>query len=1004
MRKGVFFLLVLVCSLAVFGQYDPTEGSLYAVGKSGKELGTCPLKGTEVDVEISGFMSRVKVRQEFVNSYPQPIEAVYMFPLPEKGAVDRMTMTVGDRVMRGRIMKREEARETYETAKSEGKVASLLDQENENVFTQSVANIMPGERVVIEISYVETLKYEDGAYEFVFPMVVAPRRGSPAAAKPARLRSGSDISIEVNLDAGVPVEQIRSLSHQIDQINMTPNTAKVKLHGGKTLPNKDFVLRYDVTGKRIEDAVLAHRDARGGFFTMILQPPDVPAADERTPKEIVFVLDTSGSMDGFPIEKAKEAMGLSLDGLHPDDTFNLITFAGDTDILFDRPVPATQANLQRARAFIADRNREGGTEMMAAIKASLEPSDSQEHLRIVCFMTDGQVSNEDEIVAEVKKHPRARVYSFGIGGGVNRSLLDRIAQEGKGEATYVGLSDDGSKAAKKFYERVRTPLLTDLSIDWNGMPVTDVYPSKLTDLFSAKPVTVTGRYTKPAKGSIKLRGFVAGQPYEREIPFNLPESESENDALASLWARSQITEISAKRLNEAGSMTVNPVLEKQIADLGLEYGLVTEFTSFVAVEDKVVNQNGSPVRVEVPLVQAGGGDGEDVVRVEGSDLDDVSLQEPATLKNQALKGKRKRLGSPDAKLAKYTRRGRGAGTASGAGGGAGGGMGYGSGNGMGSGVGSGSGSADASPPPPASVPLAGAVAPELAVTVDVTAAAPVLNASASQVSTSISGKQIQTLPIQGHSFSSLLTLVPGTVRREPLSSGFQIDGASGTENTFTIEGDLSGGSTASSRDVADSNGRVILAVKPDSPGVGRTQEVPVEIEVDVTGIVVSATASGATPRLRAASEAAAKLTRFASPVAADGKPIRIKGALVYRFEKGGKVSVGLRGMKSAPTTAADTRAIALSSKLHVWLFSIVERHRAGGGVVGENEKRFVSAGRAFVKVSLKERTPAALAKLKAAGFDIARPLGKSQIEGRIGLDKIADLALMDEVLLIVPRV
>ena len=547
MCKSVFLLGVLVClAAAAFGQGQSTEGSLYAVGKDGAELGSCPLKTTAVKADISGFISRVRVRQEFENSFTQPIEAVYVFPLSQNGAVDDMTMTVGERVIRGKIMKREEARQTYETAKSQGKTASLLDQERPNIFTQSVANIMPGERVIVEISYVETLKYEDGAYEFVFPMMVAPRYIPSGVQDAARIappvaeaRAGHDISIEVNLNAGVPVEEIRSSTHDIDQINLSPSTAKITLRDEKTIPNKDFVLRYDVTGKRIEDAVLTHRDEHGGFFTLILQPPDKIATEDRTPKEIVFVLDTSGSMSGFPIEKAKEAMRLSLDGLYPEDTFNLITFAGDTAILFDKPVPATQANLEAAQDFLAGREGGGGTEMMKAIKASLEPSDAADHLRIVCFMTDGEVGNDNEIIAEVQRHPNARVFSFGIGSSVNRSLLDKIAKEGKGEAEYVGLNDDGSKAAKKFYERVRSPLLTDLSIDWNGMPVADIYPGKLTDLFSAKPVILHGRYTKAAVGTIKLKGKIAGQPYERSISIDLPESDAANDSLSTLWARTR---------------------------------------------------------------------------------------------------------------------------------------------------------------------------------------------------------------------------------------------------------------------------------------------------------------------------------------------------------------------------------------------------------------------------------------------------------------------------------
>ena len=609
MSKLLLLLCVLVCAFALEAReakaQDVTQGSLFAYGKDGKGQGDCPLKSTSVKTDISGFLARVRVRQEFENSFSEPIEAVYIFPLSQNGAVDDMTMTVGSRTIRGVIMKREEARKVYESAKEEGKTASLLDQERPNIFTQSVANIMPGEKIIVEISYVETLKYEDGAYEFVFPMTVGPRY-SPASVtdaakiKPAyaKERTGHDISLEVNLNAGVPVEEIRSGSHDIQQINFSPNAAKVILKNEKTIPNKDFILRYDVTGGKIQDAVLAHRGRHGGFFTLMLQPPDRFTSVDVTPKEIVFVLDTSGSMSGFPIEKAKEAMKLSLQGLHPNDTFNLITFAGDTHVLFREPVPATQGNLERALAFLESRDGSGGTEMMKAIKASLDPSDSQTHLRIVCFMTDGFVGNDADIIAEVQKHPNARVFSFGIGSSVNRYLLDKMAEAGNGEVEYVSLTDDGSKAAKRFHERVRTPLLTDLSIDWNGMPVSDVYPSKLSDLFSAKPVILNGRYTKGSTGTIRLRGKVAGQEYTREIALNLPETEPANDVLATLWARKRIDGLTMRRRIDA------PNLEKinnEITQLGLEFRLLTESTSFVAVEERVVNQNGKPVTIQVPI-------------------------------------------------------------------------------------------------------------------------------------------------------------------------------------------------------------------------------------------------------------------------------------------------------------------------------------------------------------------------------------------------------------------
>lgn len=597
--------LIFLCLLGAIGvqAQQVIRGGLEAVNKDGKSVGLCPLKHTDVKTEISGFLARVKVTQEFENNFSDKIEAVYTFPLPQNAAVDDMTMRIGERVVRGRILKREEAKEVYEAAKSNGQIASLLDQERPNIFTQSVANILPNEKVVIEISYVETLKYEDGQYEFVFPMTVGPRYipGSVTDANKisppvAATRAGHDISIEVKLDAGVPIENIASKSHEIESTMLSANSSVVKLKDQNTIPNKDFILRYDVSGKRIEDAVLVHRDEKGGYFTLILQPPDKVNAQEVTPKEIVFVLDTSGSMEGFPIEKAKEAMKLAIDGLNPQDTFNLITFAGDTSILFDKPVPATPGNLKKAQEFLESRKGGGGTEMMAAIRAALDPSDSQQHVRVVCFMTDGYIGNEAEIISEVQKHPNARVFSFGIGSSVNRFLLDKMAEEGRGEAEYVSLNDDGSVAAKRFHERVRNPLLTDISVDFGNLQVADVYPKRINDLFSAKPLIIHGRFTKAGTGVIKLKGKSFGREVVREIPVNFPENEANHDVLSTLWARTRIDDLTSQDYTNN-----KPEIKDAIMNLGIEYRLMTQFTSFVAVEERIVTDGGQPRKIEVPV-------------------------------------------------------------------------------------------------------------------------------------------------------------------------------------------------------------------------------------------------------------------------------------------------------------------------------------------------------------------------------------------------------------------
>jgi Ca-activated chloride channel family protein len=588
-----------------------TQGMLFRVDPRGEIAGECPLKHTDVKAEITGFLARVTVTQDFENTAPDKVEAVYTFPLPQRAAVDDMTMIVGERTIRGTIKRREEAREIYEQAKARGHVASLLDQERPNIFTQHVANIAPGAKVRIQISYVETLEFEEGTYEFSFPMVVGPRymprHGVPDAKRiappvtPEFTRAGHDLSLEVKLDAGLPIDRLDSVTHEITTDRPSQSSAVLRLKKKSVIPNKDFVVKYDVSGGKIRDAVLTHRGSKGGFFTLILQPPDRVTVEDVTPKELVFVLDTSGSMTGFPIEKAKETMRLAIDGLYPRDTFNLITFSGDTHVLFPEPVPATKENVAKAQHFLASRTGRGGTEMMKAIRAALDPSDSQDHLRIVCFMTDGYVGNDMEIIGEIKKHSNARIFSFGIGNSVNRFLLDNMAREGRGEVEYVNLNDDGSAAARRMHERMRNPLLTDVTVEFAGVQVNEVYPQRIPDLFSAKPVIVTGRYDSPGKGAIRLSGKMSGKAFSREIPVDLPAAEPRHDVLATLWARQKIGAVMAQDMGGLQHGQMRADLKEKIIQLGLEFRLMTQFTSFVAVEVTVVTEGGKPRRVEVPV-------------------------------------------------------------------------------------------------------------------------------------------------------------------------------------------------------------------------------------------------------------------------------------------------------------------------------------------------------------------------------------------------------------------
>ncbi|NUM54409.1 MAG: VWA domain-containing protein [Candidatus Hydrogenedentes bacterium] len=605
-------------------------GCIIVPPKDGRPGGECPLEHTDVKAEVSGFIARVTLTQRFGNPFTEPIEAVYTFPMSDRAAVDTMLMKVGNRVIRGNIKEREEAQRIYQQARDAGKTASLLDQERPNIFTQSVANILPGNTIEITISYVEYLKYEDGEYEFSFPMVVGPRyvpgnvtapntdprKAGPNATDqvpdagrinppitPEGTRAGHDISLSVKVDAGLPLQDIQSVLHEVD-VQSNGNIAEVSLKNRSEIPNRDFVLKYKVAGQDIGDAVLSHAGAKGGFFTLVLQPPARVTPQQATPKEMIFVIDCSGSMSGFPIEKAKKTMKLCIEGMNPNDTFNLVTFAGGLGYCFDKVVPNTPANQTKALEYLANLEGGGGTEMMPAINAALGGPHDPERLRVVCMMTDGYIGNDMEILDAIQKNAKdTRVFSFGIGNGVNRFLIDGMAREGRGEAEVVSLESDGDAAAKRFHERIQSPVLTDISVDFGGLNVSEVFPdpAAIPDLFSAKPLVLTGRYSGSGNGAITVRGETAGGPFERTIDVNLPATEPDHDVLAPLWARKRIDWLMEQDWLGIQRGNANKDVKGDITKLGLEFGLVTQFTSFVAVEEKVVTEGGKPKTVEVPV-------------------------------------------------------------------------------------------------------------------------------------------------------------------------------------------------------------------------------------------------------------------------------------------------------------------------------------------------------------------------------------------------------------------
>ena len=580
-----------------------------------------PLKHTDVKGQISGYIATVEVTQEFSNPYDEKIEAVYVFPLPQNAAINEFIMVVGERKIRGIIRERQEAERIYKEARDQGHVASLLTQERPNIFTQKVANIEPGKKIDVNIKYFNTLAYADGWYEFVFPMVVGPRFNPPGFTdgvgavargkagisgqktevqylRPGE-RSGHDISLTVDINAGVAIEEVACSNHAISKSAAAPEKLTVKLSPLDSIPNKDFVLRYRVAGRKLKSALVVHRDKRGGFFTLMLYPPANLSSLRRAPMEMIFVLDCSGSMSGKPIAKAKDAIRRALKKLEPDDTFQIIRFSNNASQLGPKPVPVTPENIRRGLKYVDSLKGSGGTQMIEGIKAALDFEHDPHRFRLVSFMTDGYIGNEAQILAAVHERlGESRIFSFGVGSSVNRYLLDRMAKLGRGAVAYIGLGDNAGEVVDLYYDRISHPALTDVTIDWGGMAVTDMYPRHIPDLFVGRPVILTGRFNGEGKTTINITGKVGGHYQDISIPIDLDDSSAAHRGIACVWARKKIEDLASQAIYDQTSD-----LPDEIKQVALEYGLMSAYTAFVAVDSsqKTAGDHGVTVAVPVPV-------------------------------------------------------------------------------------------------------------------------------------------------------------------------------------------------------------------------------------------------------------------------------------------------------------------------------------------------------------------------------------------------------------------
>ncbi len=581
----------------VEGEEQPSAIDAPIVNAPEAEPPELPLGRTRVRGSVSGNVARVEVTQEFRNPFDRPIEAVYVFPLPPDAAVDSMEMRIGERVVRARIRRRETARREYTEAREGGRRAALLELDRPGLFAERVANIPPGERIDVRLTYVEELPFDDGEYSLAFPMV-APRRFDPndtdrvdplaterSVAAAAQRASGEPrVDIAFDVAPGMPIEAIASPSHRGARIDREEDRAHVALNG--VAADRDFVLRFGVSGETPRAALLATRDRERGYFGLVVQPPEAPDDGMIAPRDVVFVVDTSSSMRGRPLEQAKATLRAVLHTLRSEDTFQILAF-GDTIERFDPGfVVAEPQAIERAITHVDALRAVGATHMVPAIEAAMRevPQHDRARVPLLVLVSDGYIANEADVMRALAIGLEdVRVYPLGVGAAPNRFLLERAAEIGRGQALIASLGEPPDEVAAKLADRIAAPVFTDIEIDWGGLDVSEVYPRRVPDLFAGKPIVLHGVYGRGGEAEIRVRGTIGGQRLERVLPVSLPETPQPDDAhLAqrTLWARAAIDD----RLDRM-TFREPPQLVEQVTRLGLAHHIVTPYTSFVAVDD-----------------------------------------------------------------------------------------------------------------------------------------------------------------------------------------------------------------------------------------------------------------------------------------------------------------------------------------------------------------------------------------------------------------------------------
>lgn len=614
-RPGITLLIWVMCvalppldarAVTERDMLQTSQPELYMRDLADGRITAAPQLDTEVQMDISGMISRVVVRQRFRNSSQGWQEGIYVFPLPDTAAVDHMRLWIGERFIEADIEEKQQAEQIYREARSDGRQAGLVRQERSNVFTTSVANIAPQDEIVVEIEYQQHVHYEQGEFSLRFPMVVAPRyipgtrlsgeisgfsgtgwgqntdQVPDASRITPHVTDGPDslenqLSLQVNLDAGMPLAVIDSPYHPVDVSELAEGEYRITLKHGAVRANRDFQLNWRANlGQEPGSAwFVEHRTdtAAGHYGLLMLVPPAAEQVSQDVSRELILVVDTSGSMHGPSLEQAREALALALERLQPGDSFNIIQFNHSTHGLFDRARPASGDNLRRAQDYVSGLKADGGTEMLPALELALDAESPGQALRQLVFITDGAVGNERELFHLIRQElGDSRLFTIGIGSAPNSHFMTRAAEAGRGSFTYIGQVGEVQEKMQRLFNKLESPALTDIELDW-GQDVQQ-WPARVSDLYAGEPVLVSVRSDQPLSG-LHLRGMLGGQPWSRDLQLR---GGGVSAGLHVLWARKQIHELMANQDHDAGE------IRKTIVELARAHHLVSPYTSLVAVD------------------------------------------------------------------------------------------------------------------------------------------------------------------------------------------------------------------------------------------------------------------------------------------------------------------------------------------------------------------------------------------------------------------------------------